>query len=268
MLPAPFDAPYMERALVEMALLSVLAGVLGGWVVLRRLAFFTHAAGTATFPGLVAASAWGIAAPLAALACALGFAGTLEAATRARRTDPAAATGLLLVGALALGALLASDVFEASANVDTLLFGSLVTVRWSDVALTAAVVVAVLMLEAALRRAWLASTFEPGSARSLGAGGRGAQAVLPAAIAAAVVVALDAVGALLVGVILVLPAATARLLTNELRAMRRLAGGLALAQGVVALWIAQLLDASPGPVLAVLGGATFAGVSVAGRRRA
>ena len=50
----------------------VLAGVLGAWIVLRRLAFFTHSVGTATFPGLVVASAWGIAPQLAALGAALG----------------------------------------------------------------------------------------------------------------------------------------------------------------------------------------------------
>ncbi len=51
-----FDLPYMQRALAELALLSVPAGLLGAWIVLRRLAFYTHAVGTATFPGLVVAS--------------------------------------------------------------------------------------------------------------------------------------------------------------------------------------------------------------------
>ena len=51
-------APYVQRALVEMLLLAVPAGVLGSWIVLRRLAFFTHAVGSASFPGLVLASAF------------------------------------------------------------------------------------------------------------------------------------------------------------------------------------------------------------------
>jgi manganese/iron transport system permease protein len=267
MLPPPFDAPYLERALLELALLSVLAGVLGTWIVLRRLAFFTHAVGTATFPGLVAASAWGIAPPLAALACALGFAGALEAIARHPRVDAGTVTGLLLAGALALGAVLASDVFASGADVDTLLFGSLVAVTPRDVGLTALVVVGVLVLDAALRRAWLAQTFEPGSARSLGVPARAGDLALLGAIAVAVVVALDAVGALLVSVILVLPAATARLLTDELARVRRLAALLALVEGALALWIAQALNAGPGPVLAVLGGAGFA-LAAASRRAA
>ena len=54
-------APYLQRAVLEIALLAVPAGLLGSWIVLRRLAFFTHAVGTVSFPALVLAGAWGIA---------------------------------------------------------------------------------------------------------------------------------------------------------------------------------------------------------------
>ena len=61
---APFDAPFMQRALLESLLLAGLAGVLGSWIVLRRLAFFTHGVGTAAFPGLVVAGPAGVAPQL------------------------------------------------------------------------------------------------------------------------------------------------------------------------------------------------------------
>src|SRR5947209_2304850 len=102
------SAPYIQRGIVEVLLLAVLAGSLGTWIVLRGLSFFTHAIGTATFPGLVVAAAWGVPAQLPALACALGFGAALEPLQRSRRMDADAATGLLLVGALALGVVLAS----------------------------------------------------------------------------------------------------------------------------------------------------------------
>ena len=93
-----FGAPYIQRGIVEMLLLAVIAGVLGTWVVLRRLPFYTHAIGTATFPGLVVAGPWGVPAQLTALACAVGFGGVLERIQRTRRIDTDAAIGLLLVG--------------------------------------------------------------------------------------------------------------------------------------------------------------------------
>lgn len=65
------DLPYVQRGLAEIALLSVGAGLIGTWIVLRGLAFFSHAVGTAAFPGLVLAEGLGFAAPLGALGAAL-----------------------------------------------------------------------------------------------------------------------------------------------------------------------------------------------------
>jgi len=261
-LPEPFSAPYMQRALVEVLLLAVLGGVLGTWIVLRRLAFFTHAVGTATFPGLVVAGPWGIAPQLAALAAALGFAGALERLSRGRRVDVDAATGLLLVAALATGVVLASDVYESSAGVDQLLFGTLIGLSNTDLTLTAIAAAAALLLNAALRRSWLASGFDPDGARALGVRATAADRVLLAAVAASVVVALDAVGALLVTVVFVIPAATVRLLVEDVRLLQVGAVALAAVEGVIGLWLADRFNVGPGPALAVLGGSVFAVVAV------
>lgn len=257
-----FSAPYMQRALVEVLLLAVLAGTLGAWIVLRRLAFFTHSLGTAAFPGLVVAGPWGIAPQLGALGAALGFAAARERLSRAGRADGDAVTGLLLVGALALGAVLASDVYQSGAGVDRLLFGTLIGLSSADLALTALAAVAALGADAALRRSWLASGFDPGSARALGVRTAAADRLLLVAVAAAVVVSLDAVGALLVAVVLVVPAATVRLVAPGVRSLQLGTAALAAVEGVAALWLADGLNVGPGPALAVLGGAVFALVAI------
>jgi ABC-type Mn2+/Zn2+ transport system permease subunit len=249
-------SPYELRALAEIVLLAVLAGTLGPWIVLRRMAFLAHATGTATFPGLVVAAAWGLAPQVAAVGAAAAFAAALAALLRTRRIDAGAATGILLVAALALGSVLASDVYEAGAGVDSLLLGSLLAVDARDLVITGAVVVAVLALDAGLRRPWTEGTFEPSTSHPA------ADAALVAAIALAAVIAVDAAGALLAGVVLVVPAATARLLTDDLRELRRAATLLALAEGSAALWLAVRVDVGPGPLLALIGGAVFAAAAV------
>ena len=145
LMPAPFDAPFMQRALVESLLLAGLAGVLGSWIVLRRLAFFTHGVGTAAFPGLVVAGPAGVAPQLTGLAAALLYAGGVEWLGRTRRVAVDAATGLVLVAALAIGVILASDVFESGAGVDRLLFGSLIGLSDRDLWLTGLALVAALV---------------------------------------------------------------------------------------------------------------------------
>jgi ABC-type Mn2+/Zn2+ transport system permease subunit len=267
----PLSAPFMQRAVVAILLLAIAGGLLGTWIVLRRLAFFAHAVGSATFPGLVVAGPWGLAPPLAALGAGLGFAALLARLTHRGATTSDAATGLLLTGALALGAVLASDVYRSGAGVDRLLFGTLLGLSDGDLWLAGAVAVAAIAATAALARTWLATGFDPAGAATLGVRAQRGDWILLALLAATVVAVLPAVGALLVSTLLVVPAATARLLTDSLGALLAVAVALAASEGVGGLLLAYHLDLPPGPAIAIVGGGGFALAALARaprRRRA
>ena len=254
-MPSPTDLaelPFLREALIELVLLAVTGGVLGAWVVLRRLAFFSHAAGSATFPGLVVADASGVSPTLAGLAVALGYAGGVQRAGRAGR-EHGEGTALLLVAALATGVILASDVFESGAVVDRLLFGTLLGLGATDIAVSAAVAVIATIAALALGRTWSAVGFDPDGARALGLPAGRADMLLLGLVAVAAVAAIPAVGALLVTAVYVLPAAAARMLTVSIRGLVGCALGLALAEGVAGLYLAYWLDIPPGPPVAVLG---------------
>src|ERR671937_90199 len=107
--------PFVQRGLLEVVALALAAGLLGTWIVLRGLAFYAHAVGTAAFPGLVVAAGLGFSPLLGALvAAAVGL------LARRERGSEDTVTALVLVGALALGVILSSDVFRSSAGVDQL----------------------------------------------------------------------------------------------------------------------------------------------------
>ena len=248
----------MQRAAVEVVLLAPLAGLLGAHIVLRRLAFYTHGVGAAAFPGLVLAGPIGVPPLLAALGVAGGFAALLAWLGRGRGLAPDAATALLLAGALALGAVLASDVFESGAEVDGLLFGSLLAIGGPELSASAAALLAATAAALAFRRGWIAAGFDPAGARANAPHSAWAERALLAAIAFAVVASVDAVGAMLVASLLVIPAATARLFAGSVRSLELGAAGLALLEGLAGLMVAYMLDAPPGPVIATLGGAAFA----------
>src|SRR3954471_11493809 len=129
-----FQLPFVQRGLLEVALFSVAAGVLGTWIVLRGLAFFSHGVATAAFPGLVLAAGLGFAAPLGAFGAALVFAFGVERLAHRPRQEHDTLTALVPVGALALGIILASDVFHSRSSVETLLFGSVLAVGDWDLA--------------------------------------------------------------------------------------------------------------------------------------
>jgi ABC-type Mn2+/Zn2+ transport system permease subunit len=255
--PSPLDLaelPFLREALLELVLLAVTGGVLGAWIVLRRLAFFSHAAGSATFPGLVAADASGVSPTLAGMAVALGYAGGVGRAGGRRAVhEHGEATALLLVAALAVGVVLASDVFESGTAVDRLLFGTLLGLDAIDLVLSGVVAALAGAAALALGRTWAAVAFDPDGAQALGLPAARADLLLLALVAVAAVAAIPAVGALLVTAIYVLPAAAARMVTGSIRGLVACALALALAEGVVGLYLAYWLDIPPGPPVAVLG---------------
>jgi ABC-type Mn2+/Zn2+ transport system permease subunit len=260
-MPSPLDLvelPFMRTALAELALLALAGGLVGAWIVLRRQAFFAHAAGTATFPGLVAADASGVSPALAGLAVALGYAGGVERAGRSGRAPGEAATALVLVAALALGVILASDVFNSGGAVDRLLFGTLLGLDGGDLALSGGAAVLALAATLLLGRSWTALAFDREGAAALGLPAARADMLLLVLIAAAVVTAIPAVGALLVSAIFVVPAAAARLVAASVRSLIAWSVALAAAEGVVGLYLALWLDVPPGPAVAVAGAGTFA----------
>ena len=254
-MPSPTDLadlPFLREALFELILLAITGGVLGAWVVLRRLAFFTHAAGSATFPGLVLADASGVSPTLAGIAVALGYAGGVQTAG-GRAREHGEGTALLLVAALATGVILASDVFESGAAVDRLLFGTLLGLGPEDLAISGAVAAVAILAAILLGRTWSAIGFDPDGSTSLGLPANRADLLLLALVGVAAVAAIPAVGALLVTAIYVLPAAAARMLTGSIRGLIACALALALAEGVIGLYLAYWLDVPPGPPIAVLG---------------
>jgi ABC-type Mn2+/Zn2+ transport system permease subunit len=263
----PFQLPFVQRALVELLLLALVSGTLGCWIVLRGLAFPAHGAAAAAFPGLVLADGLGFAATLGGFGAALLFAlavGRLGA--RGRDRDDTL-TALVLVAALALGIVLASDVFHSAASVESLLFGSLLAIAPSDVRLAGAAALIVLAAGWLLGGRWLATGFDAPAARALGIRSALPETVLLALVALAAVAVLTAVGALLATALLVVPAATTRLLSDRLASWQLATVALAAAEGTFGIWLAVELNAPPGATIAVVAGVVFALVALLPRAR-
>ncbi len=228
---------------------------------MRRLAFFSHAVGTASFPGLVLADGLGFAAPLGAFGAAIAFAAGAWA-LRGRRAGQDAAVALVLVGCLAAGVILASDVFGSGSNIETLLFGSLLLVDGGDLWLAAGAAAATLIASALVSQHWLRAGFDPGLPGPPRPGAGTFDAILLGLVALASVAALTVVGALLVTALFLVPAVTARLLTERLRIWQLLSIALVALEGIAGLWISVETNAPPGATIACVAGAVFAIVAL------
>lgn len=261
----PFSLPFVQRGLWEVLLLAGGAGVLGVWIVLRGLAFYAHGVAAAAFPGLVLAAGIGFAGPLGALAVALVFAATVgRMAARDDDADHGTLTAMVLVGALAVGVILASDVYPDATNVQSLLFGSLLVISDRDLVIAGCVTAAVLLASAVLGPRWLAVGFDRAGAGALGVRSAGPDAVLLLLVALVAVATLSAIGSLLAAAVMVIPAATVRPWVRRLRSWQVATVVLTALQGVCGLWLSAQTDAPPGATIAVLAGGVFA-VSVSAR---
>jgi ABC-type Zn uptake system ZnuABC Zn-binding protein ZnuA/ABC-type Mn2+/Zn2+ transport system permease subunit len=269
----PFQLEFVQRGVLEIAALSIAAGLIGTWIVLRGLAFYGHAVGTAAFPGLVLADGLGFSAQLGAGATALGVAGSVGWLSRRDRDRYDVITALVLVGALAVGVILASDVFHSGSNVETLLFGSLLVIDSGDIWFAAAASGVTIAATLLLEQRWLIAGFDSTVAASLGVRSAVPDALLLGLVALVAVAALSAVGALLATALLVVPAATTRLVCTRLRSWQLATVLLVFAEGGGGLWLSVKTNAPPGATIAVIGGGLFglvatARVLIRGRRAA
>lgn len=259
----PFDLPFVQRGLVMIAVLAVPAGLLGTWIVLRGLVFFSHAIATASFPGLVLAGGLGFSPVPGALGAAAAFAAGSSGIRRERRLGVDALTGLMLVGFLAIGVVLAGDVFSSGPSVDQMLFGSIFLIGDAEIVVAAIAGAAALLAGLAIGPRWLAAGFDPAEADRLGAGGRPLDLALLGLVALTTAAMLPAIGALLTGALFVVPAATVRLFTDRLLRWQIGSVLLVLAEGLVGLRLSIALDAPPGPVIACLAALVFAILALA-----
>lgn len=245
-----------------LVILSVPAGLLGTWIILRGLTFFTHAIATAAFPGLVLAGGLGFSPIAGALGAATAFAACTGGLRRGTRSGNDVLTALVLVAFLATGVVLASDVFSSGSNVDQMLFGSVFLIQPAEITIAAVAALLTLAATFTVGGRWLAAGFDPDHAENLEAGDYALSLALLGLVALTTAAMLPAIGALLAGALFVVPAATIRLLSDRLWSWQLGSVLLVAFEGVAGLRLSIALDAPPGPVIAVLCAAVFAIVAL------
>lgn len=237
---------YFALAALELGLLGLISGLAGTLIVLRRRSFFAVALSHATFPGGVvfAIAGWNLLLGQALFALVLVLMMTLL--SRIPGQGRQVTSGVVLSFGFALGALLASLNPGLGVPVEALLVGSPLGVTVGDVTATAVVLVVVLAVLALSWRRILFHTFDPVGYAAAGFRAWSVEFVVTAVVAAAVVVAMPAVGAILGVAVLIGPAATARVLVSRLEWIPPVAAVIGIAGGLVGLWISREFGVAAG----------------------
>ena len=253
----PLQFTFMQRALVAVVLTGLACGVLGSYVVLRGLAFIGDALTHAVFPGVVIAFAAGQSVLLGALAVGLVTAAGIAVLSRGRRVSEDTAIGILFAAMFALGVVLVSSLAAYQKDVAELLFGNILGVSRTDLALAAVATAVAVGAIALLNKELALVAFDREMAEAMRYPVFVLDLVLLGLITLAIVVSLRAIGNILVLAMLVTPAATARLLTDRLATMQLAAAGIGAASGIVGLYISFWWNVASGGAVVLTATAVF-----------
>lgn len=237
---------FFLRAILAALGLAVAAGPLGAFVVWRRMAFFGDATAHAAILGVAFGLALDLPVMFGTLLVALGM-GALLARLIGHGQPGDTSIGVLAHAGLALGILALALSGQRSVNVESLLFGDILTVSWTETALIWAGGLAVLALIALRWSALLTSTLSDELAASAGIRSGREQGWIILALAIIVAIALRVVGALLISAMLIIPAATARNLSRTPEQMAIIGAGAAAIAGLGGLVLSYLADLPAGP---------------------
>jgi ABC-type Mn2+/Zn2+ transport system permease subunit len=254
----PFQYSFMIRALIVSVAVGIIAPVMGSYVVSRGLALMGDALSHAVLPGIVVAVLLGLSPIIGTVPVAIIMA--LLIAYLGRRTGFSEDTtiGILFVGLFALGLVVLSFTHGLPVRLDDILLGQVLGVNWGDVAATVGLGILVLAILWAFHKELVFTTFDPIGAKVAGLRTGYLENLLLAVLALVIVVALQAVGIILVLAMLIVPAATARLLVRRFAPSMFVGAIIGTITAVTGLYLSYYFNLPSGPSLTLVAVVLFA----------
>ncbi|MGY0497539.1 zinc ABC transporter permease AztB [Nocardia sp. FBN12] len=236
---APFEVAFVQRALWGGLLVSCVCALAGTWVVVRGMAFLGDAMAHGMLPGVAVAALLGGNLMVGAAVSCTAMAAGVSLLSRSKRFAADTAIGLLFVGMLAAGVILVSRSQSFAVDLTGFLFGDVLAVRTVDLWYLVAALALSLMIAVFGHRAFLALTFDPRKAHTLGLHPKAAQVALVGLLTLAIVASFHVVGTLLVFGLLIAPPAAAVYWSDRIPVVMLIAalvGGFSTVAGLVISW--------------------------------
>ena len=253
----PFMFPFMQRALAATLIVGVLCAVVGAFVVWKGLSFVGDALAHASFAGVAVAFVSGASIYLGAAIAAVVTALMITFLSRTARISSDTAIGVLFAFAFSLGIVIISRVQNYTVDLFAYLFGNVLGVGLDDLALISAAGGLVLLVIYLLYKELFFVAFDPVMAEASGLPVGMLQYLLLAMIGVTVVVAMRAVGIVLVVAMLVTPAATASLLTRRFHRIMLLGALLSALSSVSGLYASFYANVASGGAIVLVSTTIF-----------
>lgn len=242
---------FLQKALFTSAMVGMICGVIGCFIVLRGLALIGDAISHAVLPGVAISYMLGINFFYGAVAAGVLTAMGIGFVSQNSRVKSDSAIGIVFTAAFAVGVILISQV-KTSTDLNSILFGNVLSVLASDMWMTLIIGVVVLVTIILFYKELLVSTFDPTIASAYGLPTKFLHYLLMFLLTMVTVASLQTVGIILVVAMLITPASTAYLLTNRLSVMIFLSALFGLLSAVVGLYFSFVYNFPSGAVIVLV----------------
>jgi zinc transport system permease protein len=245
---------FMQNALLAGFLAAIACGIVGVYVVVKKIVFISGGIAHASFGGIGLGYLVGINPVLGAMVFAIASSLGIGLVTRRARLPEDTAIGILWAMGMALGIIFIGLAPGYAPDLFSYLFGNILTVPFFDLMLMLVLDVVIIVVVALLYKGFLYLSFDEEFSTVSGVPTEKLYLLLLCLIALTVVVLIRVVGIILVIALLTIPAALARQFTHNLKNMML----LAILAGVIftfsGLWISYVLNLASGATIILVSG--------------
>ncbi|WP_017607743.1 metal ABC transporter permease [Nocardiopsis xinjiangensis] len=252
----PLQSPRIQRALLTAVAAGLVCAVLSCWITLMGWSLMADAISHAVLPGVVLSYMFGLPITLGALIFGTGSVALIGTVNRTSRIKEDAAIGVVFTTMFALGLVLNSRM-PTRTDLEDILFGNILDVSNTDTAQVLTLTALALTLLWYKHRDLTLYAFDPVHAHTLGLHPRRLEALLLGLLALTVVVALQAVGIILVVAMVIIPGTTARLLTDRFETMLALASAIATTAALLGVLTSFHLNTPTGATIVLTQSGAF-----------
>lgn len=253
----PFQFEFFRNGVIVSLMVGALCGMIGVYIVLRGMSYIGHGLSHAIFGGAVVsfvmtwnfyvgAGIWGFIAAL-----------LINQTVRRTRISADAAIGVITTASFAVGVALISRYRRFTRSFDAALFGNILGVTTQDVWVVAIVTLAVMMLIFFMYKQLLFTTFNAEVAQVYGVKTEWVDTFFSLALAAALIASMQILGVTLIAAALVIPAITARLLTDNFNRMIVLSTVIGTLTNLIGMYLSYYIDVASGATIVLVQASIF-----------
>jgi manganese/iron transport system permease protein/iron/zinc/copper transport system permease protein len=254
----PLQYEFFRNGLLAAAMTGAICGLIGVYIVLRNMSYIGHGLSHSVFGGAVVsyvmnwnfyvgAGLWGFLSAL-----------LINAVAKRKKIGADAVIGIVTTASFAVGVVLISRVRKFTRNFEAALFGNILGVTTDDLIVIAGVSLLSALVIFVLYKQLLFTTFDPEVAKVYGVSTEWVDTAFALILAATIVVSMQVLGVMLIVAAIVIPAATARLLTHSFHRLVFVSVGLGVLCGVGGMYLSFVSNASSGATIVLFAAAVFA----------